>query len=586
MDELYHKYIKYKKKYVTLKKLQKGGADNNLTFFYEFNKFETIPPITFDLISDIKKLSAGTNGCIMSSNFIFSDTAQLKLVLKKTLKSTSDNNFYEFIVGLCLNVMKKYYPNFAFTFAYFISKTKKSCANEYDIKSDILLFKHDDAKGTVITKDNLYDSCVNNERSGVILENIVNSGEVARILPEILRDTKLANIHIFNILFQVYAVLHYMSDFYTHYDLSSSNVMLTHVPDGKYMKIIYHLEKEVVIYTKYVPVIIDYGRSFIDFNEIMLGYNSKNIYDILCTTQCNTYYPSTENCKAVFGYRSAKTLGKYTNNEEFYYINSVARNKSHDLLFIEYVMEYIDHSDTKLKIFNNFNKYARKNLWCSTDKKNSFSNYRTIKFGQPTAESSYSVTELDIRKQKIVSNDVQRKLCRNINSSSIGDDHITINNVDDCFNWLLDEYDTLFHDIDASIYNGILEETKELTKELGQIIDSFKHDKNVQNQKYMLVTGLHRLIAKKMTHIDYLDIGRKYIDHFNNIITKLNSYDTPTPTQISDIIAELQNLPKYEAPTPGVYSVGMSLYGEMHIYPKKSLVEQHKDVNKCRFIKY
>jgi hypothetical protein len=94
------------------------------------------------------------------------------------------------------------------------------------------------------------------------------------------------------ILHLVYTTLSSLSNFFTHYDLHMENVMLTEVPKGTYLRVNVHNGGNVISYrTKYLPIIIDYGRSFVDCSSVP-SYkisNSENLAKRVCSTpDCNT----------------------------------------------------------------------------------------------------------------------------------------------------------------------------------------------------------------------------------------------------------------------------------------------------------
>jgi hypothetical protein len=70
---------------------------------------------------------------------------------------------------------------------------------------------------------------------------------------------------LFNILYQVYAVLDYYKKWFTHYDLHSSNVLLYKLPNSRFITMNYyneHTNVTTTIHTRYLVKIIDYGRSY------------------------------------------------------------------------------------------------------------------------------------------------------------------------------------------------------------------------------------------------------------------------------------------------------------------------------------
>jgi hypothetical protein len=145
----------------------------------------------------------------------------------------------------------------------------------------------------------------------------------------------------------VYAPLKVLSNHYTHYDLHDKNVLLYEVPNKQYINIKYHTNNQefIVIKTRYIPIIIDYGRSWVDCkffdNELT---NSNEILNIVCD--------NTDECKSdcgkevgfeFIGNRRGRDFLDTDHNK--YYINTAKRNKSHDL-----------------RLLNTFNNYDYKNI--------------------------------------------------------------------------------------------------------------------------------------------------------------------------------------------------------------------------------
>ena len=118
--DYYQKYLKYKHKYLTLK----GGNDNeNLNFFLNFNtigksiidKYESFK--NFDLIDgSINPIGQGSSNGFINLMKYKKDSKNFDIIVKTSQQIDADNNFYEFNVGRCMNVIKQYYPNFIYTF--------------------------------------------------------------------------------------------------------------------------------------------------------------------------------------------------------------------------------------------------------------------------------------------------------------------------------------------------------------------------------------------------------------------------------------------------------------------------------------
>jgi hypothetical protein len=219
---------------------------------------------TFKNIKSIEKIGKESkNGFIHQ----ISDGKRI-FIIKSVQTKDSDNISYEYYVGKCINSFKKRFPFFCNTYAlckysspeqYNIFKHIKSFTdyknNEINLEKDIIEIDFD------IHKPNAFDlPCNRNKYICLIIEYLPVECS--------LRDLKIKNNNnIFekiNILFIIYSMLNRLSKVFTHYDLHRDNVVLLKVPKNNYITIKYYInsEKYIEVKTKYIPVIIDYGRCY------------------------------------------------------------------------------------------------------------------------------------------------------------------------------------------------------------------------------------------------------------------------------------------------------------------------------------
>jgi hypothetical protein len=353
------KYIKYKLKYLKLKNLS-GGGDENLSFFLEYNK--NCPSIIekYDSFSNkeninspISFISKGSNGFVNNFNFKNNhDGNTFNIIVKTSLYKTADNLFYEFVVGQCVNQFKKYFPNFCYTFNYcFINdpenSLKSNLQNEGGI-SDLSELKHKLIINPIgkpfVSEDNFRFSCQNNSNVCIMIENIPNSIKFSALKqdPEFVSNL---DYNYFCCLLQLYVALFSLSDLFTHYDLNTHNVM--YIKLDKTIKITYDIKqfgKTISIYTKFIPVIIDYARAHVKCPEV----ESKHIGELVCTIkECNSRdlpLCDSRDSGMYFGIRNYRNyLGLYTgenNFENYHHINPRKTNKSHDLMHLHFLMYY------------------------------------------------------------------------------------------------------------------------------------------------------------------------------------------------------------------------------------------------------
>ena len=124
-----------------------------------------------------------------------------------------------------------------------------------------------------------------------------------------------------SILYILYFSLHALSDRFTHYDLHSGNVLLYRPSETGYINYVFHEHnpsRVVRFKSRFIPKIIDYGRSFY---YLSAADNSEKLYEKLCTLPV---------CKPKCG----DNVGFNWLNSGHYDIKSRQKNESHDLRFL------------------------------------------------------------------------------------------------------------------------------------------------------------------------------------------------------------------------------------------------------------
>jgi len=440
----YHlKYLKYKQKYVELKTKSYGDNTDNIDFFFNFNtskkkiiqKYQYF--LNLKLIKPPFKLigKPSSNGFVNAINFKnIKDDNIFKTVLKTTVKKSSDNNYYEYVVGKCINKFKRYYPNFIYTFNYLILnetlKQKLQNSKEYNdinymiANSNIINLNRKDLQNNI----NIGNGCKNNNRSSVLIEFIPNGLSLDELLKDSIFKNRLAyfNIEIYNILFQLYFCLSGLKEVYTHYDLHLDNVMFIKVPNNEKMQIDYNINgKKYSIYTSFIPVILDYGRSFIDCLKIDNILNSRIFAEIVCNNpNCNLYkHPK---CRAIeVGLVIEKNDNDiFSKQEDFYNINLRNKNESIDLRYLHNLMTQIPNETSIKKIYNEY--FNKEKDWINKD---IYGKVKTDEKGTPII--AYGVKE---------------------NLSNI-DQTKNISNTTDCLRWLISLYSKIYYiNLESKIY--------------------------------------------------------------------------------------------------------------------------------------
>ena len=285
---------------------------------------------------------------------------RVDLLMKIGKDIKSDNMYREFLVGLAMNDFKKYFPNWTYTFGYL------SVLNKTDIFDEIYnpVGKHHSLNRKIITTklidniiknpantfikscdtivpnvENITHGLINNDKSAIFVENIKG------ITLHYFLENYFTYNEFINILFQIYATLNSYVDEFTHYDLHTGNIMLYMYVDP--VKITYnnYIENDTInIYTKFIPVIIDGGRAFVNSSK----FNSMLFNNIACTTECNKTGIAGKCDLTNYGminfiFQDGNTL------ENNLVVDLSKKNISHDLRLIKLLIPLIkDIPDTKL----------------------------------------------------------------------------------------------------------------------------------------------------------------------------------------------------------------------------------------------
>ena len=317
-----------------------------------------------------------------------------------------DNLYYEYLVGQCVNKLSLYFPNFVKTFS--AGMYRKPEYHEY--------FNSGCETKDLVTLPDKFITMINPINADNIEQNIINScnkwsqmvlitqwipihASIADFLPKIVVGQDPLLIEYIKLLYIIYLTLSSLKDTFTHYDLHEENILLTKVPNNKYISLIYHLPngETRVINTKYIPVFIDYGRSYVNCDSPIL--NSKEIFNIVCNNEkqcpirCGDYsgYSFSGNIKpdGTFG----------DTNSDDYYINSAKRNMSHDLRLISDIKSNYHFSNLNSSI-----KFIRlwKNFISNLNYSNTFGTPESINVSQSSESLIYNVVRAHEELDKII----------------------------------------------------------------------------------------------------------------------------------------------------------------------------------------
>jgi hypothetical protein len=380
IDDLKNKHDlenKINKKKFILEQRKNDLENENLNFFLNFNtegrniinkyeKFNNLNLIKLPVIHSDEKNQNGIINSIYFKNI--SDDKTFKTIIKTSIDKENDNNFYEYNVGRCINLIKEYLPNFTYTFLYFnISKELSKIIEEKNDKTDIEFLKKNiyNVKNSSIpyniSSNDIEIGCTMNDRASILNEqipNIINFNSF-------ITGRKMLNTfdyEIFCVLFQIYAALNALKDIFTHYDLHTNNVIFIKLSERK--RIIYNIDDKIyTIYTQFIPVIIDYGRSHINcdlLDDTLI--NSEKFTNEACNNNCNlSKEDKTINCEND-SLKINKKDNKFVIHPFYKYIQPRIKNKSQDLRYIIIFFRILnniqddDDVNKEVEIKNKFNK--------------------------------------------------------------------------------------------------------------------------------------------------------------------------------------------------------------------------------------
>ena len=435
--EYHSKYLKYKEKYIQLKK---GGGileatSENMDFFFTFNsskqlildKYQNFNNLELMDLNMVKIGKTSANGFIYKLKFNNeNDSDSFNTILKTSIDKKSDNNYYEFVVGNCINKFKEYFPNFVYTFNYLtLSQLLKNKLKDARIFNKIEFIKDVEMKKINVNElqnnVNVGNGCENNDRASVLIEFIPNSLTLNDLTknPNFLSSIDNLNMEIYNILFQVYFVLSALKEVYTHYDLHTENIMFIEIPAMKKMQIDYNIEGRIFsIYTSFIPVILDYGRSFVDCLNIDGLTYSKIFSEVVCDNpKCNSSKHPKCNTKSVGLVIEKDNDDVYSKQADFHNINLRNKNESFDLRYLHNFMLIVNDS---LQIKNDYNKYFEKeDKWVTRDPRT-----RKIKTNE--------------KGKTIINFGVKEDLSDFLNTKKIS-------NTTDCLKWLLGLHSKIYN---------------------------------------------------------------------------------------------------------------------------------------------
>ena len=352
-------------------KIKKYPSLNDFMIFqpglYSINKL-------FNGIDDIGKFNRiiqpignnSHNGFIRKFNYV-NNGITLDVVLKSNKKKSTDNPYYEYLAGQCINEFSKYFPFFSRTYAigqyknrtfwnYFGSINKRTDL-PYDISHYIEYF---DVAASLDQK--VKNSCINSDMKNVFTQFI----NIKKSLLEYFHNFTDASYHFevkyqnqltkhILLLYLVYGTLSKLGNYFTHYDLHMNNVVLYEIPNNNYIDIVIKTinGKKIILKSRYLPIIIDYGRGYFNCHALQSGIlDSPSLMKKVCEYDITNPIPADKVCPNICGNEVGYQFSGKINPDgsidstgvDDFYINLGKRNISHDLRLLSDLNHIIDFS--------------------------------------------------------------------------------------------------------------------------------------------------------------------------------------------------------------------------------------------------
>jgi len=354
----------------------------------------------FEYVKSVKRIGAESNSGFVNSIEYEKDgyisyciLKSCKLDLEQDKKNVvSDNLMYEYLVGQYINKQSRIFPCFLETYGLYKYKSDDewSQMQGYDeSRNRVELLKEGLEK---LDTPNLSTGCTHSKHIAILIQHVADAKTMYQYFDELAQYDKIKTfktlelsesfLHIddiikvkenmegffkydlFPILFQIYCPLALLKDNFTHYDLHPDNILLYSAKPDHYFECHYHLpdsteEKPHIISfkTKFIPKIIDYGRSY--FNDDS-GTNSYAIHDALCniSPECDP------DCGNAVGFHMLNQVDRYKNS-------SSKRNVSYDLKTLKLIKDELIEIQKSYKKgrfiidYEKLNSRLHKLLWSS-----------------------------------------------------------------------------------------------------------------------------------------------------------------------------------------------------------------------------
>ena len=227
-------------------------------------------------------------------------------------KNSIDNLYYEYLVGLFINELNRYYPCFLETYAIYSYESifyKKKFLEESALDKKDLIYGLINISKQPQSKL-LELSCKDQSNISILIQSISNPSS----LESFETDDDFIFYDLIYVIAQIYITLYLLRNVFCHNDLHLNNILIYDLED-EYIEYIYHLEDGKVIRfkTSYIVKIIDYGRCY--FFDYKNKITSRTILTNICKQPLCDDLDDDDKTKITCGYRKG-----------YWYLNRTVKN--------------------------------------------------------------------------------------------------------------------------------------------------------------------------------------------------------------------------------------------------------------------
>ena len=296
-------------------------------------------------------------------------SADYDIVLKSCIEPNSDSLIYEFLVGQCVNLYSGYYPCFSKTYMVGKYKSRDIWKMFKDLTPPITgsLIDYIDIFNPIDITNMVTSGCQNNQQICIFTQYIPIKGSIKSFLKKYSTDISTVDNEQFQLrpeyshkLYKLATILHMthqllssFSNILTHYDLHLGNLALVKLPKGRYISVNYRYPNgSIVSYnTTYIPVLIDYGRCFVNCKVMNAAINSsEEIMKVVCQNDSRSKGGvCLDSCGNDTGYQFSTNYDDKKNTfvsarDDNFYIDYTRRNMSHDLRLLNDITDTFNFS--------------------------------------------------------------------------------------------------------------------------------------------------------------------------------------------------------------------------------------------------